>query len=104
MTTIEDRIIELEAKLNALHEKEMSRVLTQSRLIEEIIRLENLEVRFEAIAKSAKKDVLDLEKIKDDIRSVSLETIDYIIADLSTKRIIESIIDNLKRIKEDPYD
>ena len=42
---MQSKIEELEKKLNYLYDKEVSRVLSESKLIEEIIRLEKLEER-----------------------------------------------------------
>ncbi len=101
--TDEDRLISIEERLNALYEKEVSRVLTESKLIEEIIRLEKIEAEFNRLLGFIKKEKIDLSRIHQDLDQIVSKRIESAVAGISTERILKAIIRSIECLRDDDY-
>lgn len=97
----EDRLRIIEERLDGLYQKEVSRVLHESRLIEEIVRLEKLEVEFNSLVQYLKDNKIDTRKIMNEIESITDRKVASCAAEIASIDIIDAVICYLQNARHE---
>lgn len=98
---LSEEMKEFIAKVEHLYEKENSRILTESRLIEEIVRLEKLEDKFLSMIDYIKREHRDISRIYQEIDCIADKKISEAAASIHAKAIISKIAEQINFLSEE---
>lgn len=98
---LSEEMKELITKVEWLYEKENSRILTESKLIEEIVRLEKLESKFLSMIEYVKNEHRDISEIYENIYSITHKHLIEVASSIHAKNIIDKIAQKISSLAED---